>query len=312
MEPLTSKELRGTWATVLLPVNSDNSIDLGRLDEELIALTSSPVAGIYTNGTAGEFHAIGEDEYDEVSSLVAQRCSAMGKPFQIGASHMSGDTSIGRIRRVLGLSPSGIQIILPDWCPLSDDEVVAAVEGLAEAAYPLPITLYNPPSAKTRVAPELFGRLTRRVPQLIGIKVAGGDDAWYRAMDEHAPGLAIFVPGHQLATGMRSGAVGAYSNVACLSPAGAAAWHAMMTESPDAAADVERRIIAFLEAHIMPLKRQGFADAALDKTLAHIGGWAPVGTRTRWPFQSVDEKLAESLRPIARREMPELFGDFGK
>ncbi|MCU1493647.1 MAG: dihydrodipicolinate synthetase [Acidimicrobiaceae bacterium] len=309
MEPLTSKDLRGTWATVLLPLNRDNSIDLERLDEELASLTSSPVDGIYTNGTAGEFHAIGEDEYDEVSALVARRCSAMGKPFQIGASHMSGDTSLGRIRRAHGLSPSGFQIILPDWCPLSDDEVVAAVEGLAEAADPLPMTLYNPPHAKTRVAPELFGRLTEHVPQLIGIKVAGGDAAWYRAMDEYAPGLAIFVPGHLLATGVRLGAAGSYSNVACLSPAGAVAWHAMMTESPDAAADLERRINAFLDVHIMPLKKQGFADAALDKTLAHIGGWAPVGTRTRWPFRCVDEELAESLRPVARREMPELFGE---
>jgi dihydrodipicolinate synthase/N-acetylneuraminate lyase len=312
VEPLSRANLAGTWATVLLPVNADNSIDLGRLDEELAVLTASTVDGIYTNGTAGEFHAITEDEYDTVGALVAERCRAAHKRFQIGASHMSGDISLGRIRRALPLSPSGFQVILPDWCPLSDDEVIVAMEGLAAAADPLPLTLYNPPGAKTQVGPELFGRLAARLPQLIGIKVAGGDAAWFRSMEQHAPELAIFVAGHHLASGVRLGASGAYSNVACLNPSGAAAWHASMTESPDAAADLERRINAFLDAHILALKRDGYADAALDKTLAHIGGWAPIGTRTRWPFRSVDEGLAESLRPVARREMPELFSPGGR
>lgn len=305
---LTRDNLRGTWAAVLLPVSEDNSIDVGRLDEELAVLTSSPVDGIYSFGTAGEFHAVSDAEHDEVSRHVAEACHRAGKRFQLGASHMSGDISIGRIRRSLVLEPSGYQVILPDWCTLADDEVVRAVEGFASAAGSLPLTLYNPPTAKTRLDPPMLGRLAVLFPQLIGIKVAGGDATWFAAMAEHAPELAIFVPGHRLASGIRLGAAGSYSNIACLSPSGAARWYKMILEAPDRAEAVERRINEFLDTHILSLKRLGFADAALDKTLAHIGGWAPVGTRTRWPFRSVDEGVAEALRPVARREMPELLG----
>jgi len=308
VEALTRAGLRGTWAAVLLPVDEDNAIDLGRLDVELEVLVGSPVDGVYTNGTAGEFHAIGEDEYDAVSALVARHCTDAGKPFQLGASHMSGDVSLGRVRRALQYEPSGVQVILPDWCPLNDDEVVAAVEGLAAAAAPLPITLYNPPNAKTYVTPRLYGVLAERVPQLVGIKVAGGDAAWFTEMHDYAPSLAVFVAGHRLASGVELGAAGAYSNVACLSPAGAAAWYETMMTDPGRAGDLERRINAFLEEHILSLRREGYCDAALDKTLAAIGDWAPIGTRTRWPFCFVDPARIPALRELARARLPELVG----
>jgi dihydrodipicolinate synthase/N-acetylneuraminate lyase len=299
--------LRGTWATVLLPLDADNSIDFGRLAEELAVLTTSAVDGIYTFGTAGEFHAVTEEEYDSVNEAVARACCRVGKPFQLGASHMSGDISLERIRRARMLAPSAIQVILPDWCGLADDEVVRAIDGLVGAADPLPITLYNPPSAKTRLDPAALGRLAARFPQLVGVKLAGGDDGWFAAMHEDAPGLPIFVPGHLLASGIRRGAAGSYSNVACLSPDGAARWLVSMEQDPNAAADLERRINAFFDCHIAPLKAAGFADAALDKTLAHIGAWAPIGTRTRWPYRWVEESVALSLRSVARRQLAELF-----
>jgi dihydrodipicolinate synthase/N-acetylneuraminate lyase len=306
---LTRSTLSGIWASVLLPINRDNSIDLERLDLEVSILAASRIDGVYTNGTAGEFHAIGEDDYDAVSRIVANRCTASGMRFQLGASHMSGDISLARIERSLGLRPAGIQVILPDWCPLSDGEVIIALERMSEVAGPVPLTLYNPPGAKTRLDPVMFGRIARRLPRIVGIKVAGGDAAWFKSMQAEAPDLAIFVPGHLMASGFRLGAAGAYSNVACLSPNGAAGWFAMMKEDPRGADDLERRINTFLEAHVLPLRQAGHSDAALDKCLAHIGGWAPIGTRTRWPYQGVDEALAESLRPVARRELPELFAD---
>jgi dihydrodipicolinate synthase/N-acetylneuraminate lyase len=121
--------------------------------------------------------------------------------------------------------------------------------------------------------------------------------------------LAVFVAGHTLASGLRQGAAGSYSNVACLSPAGAARWHAMMRADPAAAADVEQRLQRFLAAHITPLAERGYANPALDKTLAHIGGWADIGTRVRWPYRGVPEAEAGALRPLARAAVPELMPD---
>ena len=63
MKPLTSQQIRGTWGTVLLPINADESIDYARLGAEIDTLIAAGVAGLYTNGTAGEFHTQTEDEF---------------------------------------------------------------------------------------------------------------------------------------------------------------------------------------------------------------------------------------------------------
>jgi dihydrodipicolinate synthase/N-acetylneuraminate lyase len=303
---LTRQTLRGTWGTVLLPVAPDEAIDFGRLADELAILVTAGLDGVYTNGTAGEFHCLEEDEYDLITDVVAQACRRAGVPCQLGASHMSGQISLRRIRVAAAYEPAAIQVILPDWCVLSADEVRSAIDRMAQAAGPSPLVLYNPPHAKTQLTPALFGRLAAEFPQLIGIKVAGGDAAWFDQMRAAVGDLSIFVAGHQLASGLRQGASGAYSNVACLSPRGAVAWYQDMLTDPAAAAGLETRLNAYLARHVLPLQEAGFSNPALDKTLAAVGGWAPVGTRLRWPYRSVPAQIVTRLRTAALDELPDL------
>ena len=306
---LKSTELRGTWGTLLLPLRADDTIDWDRAAGALDALVAAGLDGIYAHGTAGEFHTLDEDEYDRVNELLAEACARRRIPFQIGASHMSAQTCLGRVRRARALAPSAVQVTLPDWLPLSPAEVIRFLVGIATAADTVPLVLYNPPHAKTQVSAGSYAAIRREVPTLIGIKVAGGDADWYAAMKEYAGDLAIFVPGHGLATGLLHGAAGSYSNVAALNPAGAAAWQQIMVDDPGAGLDVERRIQSFFADHVEPLARQGFANPALDKFLAHLGGWAEIGTRVRWPHASISESAAERLRPLVRSRLPELFPD---
>ena len=156
---LTRRTLRGTWGTVLLPVARDETIDLGRLADELAILVTAGLDGVYTNGTAGEFHCLEEDEYDLITDVVAQACQRAGVPCQLGASHMSGQISLRRIRVAAAYDPAAIQVILPDWCVLSADEVRSTIDRMAREAGPSPLVLYNPPHAKTQLTPALFGRL---------------------------------------------------------------------------------------------------------------------------------------------------------
>ncbi len=292
---------------MLLPVGPDEAIDFRRLADELAVLVSTGLDGIYTNGTASEFHCLEEDEYDRITEVVARAGREAGVPCQLGASHMSGQVSLRRIRVAAGYDPAAIQVILPDWCPLSDEEVRSAIDRMAREAGPSPLVLYNPPHAKTRLTPALFGRLAAEFPQLIGVKVAGGDAAWFEQMRALTGDLAIFVAGHRLASGLRQGASGAYSNVACMNPRAAVSWYQAMRTDPAAAQDAETRLNTFLATHVLPLQAAGYGNAALDKALAAIGGWAPIGLRLRWPYRSVPAPVAAALRDAARDELPGFF-----
>ncbi|MBP1996028.1 dihydrodipicolinate synthase family protein [Paenibacillus eucommiae] len=310
MKPLEAHEIKGTWGTTLLPILEDDAIDFPRLLEQVTKLAASGISGIYTNGTAGEFYAQSETEFDAINELVAGICEDKQIPFQIGASHMGAQLSLERMKRAARLKPAAIQVILPDWYPLTDDEAIDYLQRMAEAADGIGLVLYNPPHAKRGLAPETYGKLKDAVPQLIGVKTAGGDAKWYEEMREHMRGLSVFVPGHRLASGIAEGANGSYSNIACLNPAGAVRWFDRMTSDPKGAAAEEKRIVAFIEQHIVPfITEQGYSNAAVDKLLTEIGGWADVGTRLRWPYRSILRSEAERLRPIAASIMPELFED---
>jgi 4-hydroxy-tetrahydrodipicolinate synthase len=308
MNPLNSRQIRGNWATLLLPINEDQSIDFGRLADEIDFLIACHPDGIYSNGTAGEFYAQTEDEFDRISALLAQRCEAAGVPFQIGASSANPAMAVSRIRRAAALRPSAIQVILSDWFPLGDAEVIDCLSGYCDAANGIGLVLYNPPHAKRVLRPREFLPLTERAPGLVGIKVADGDDAWYTAMRPVMERLSVFVPGHHLATGYSHGAAGAYSNVACLNPRGAQLWYDRMTTDLPGALDIERRLREFFDRHVMPIaSKDGYCNAALDKLLAAIGAWGHVGTRLRWPYRWVPPEIADALRPVVRRMAPELF-----
>jgi dihydrodipicolinate synthase/N-acetylneuraminate lyase len=110
---LSVDNLKGTWGTVLLPVNADNSIDYGCLSHQLDFLCSSGISGIYSNGTAGEFFNQTEEEFDRIQFLMAEKCNKNNVPFQIGVCSMSPILSLKRIEQSIFLKPGAYQVIFP-------------------------------------------------------------------------------------------------------------------------------------------------------------------------------------------------------
>jgi dihydrodipicolinate synthase/N-acetylneuraminate lyase len=305
---LTAKTLRGNWATLLLPINADDSIDYSRLADELDYMIQAKADGIYSNGTAGELHNQTEEEFDKVQEIMAHKCHAAGIPFQVGANHPFPLVSLQRVQRMVALKPAAFQVILPDWVSTGVSEQISFLQKMAETANGIPLVLYNPPHAKRVLHPADYGRLQQLVPQLIGIKVAGGDASWYEEMRVYSNNLSVFVPGHFLATGFQEGVgAGAYSNVACISPKGAQWWWQLMHTDLPKALDIQQRILQFFDSCIVPYKNAGYSNPALDKFLAAVGGWSNIGTRLRWPYKWIPEEEVASARKVCKELLPEFF-----
>src|SRR5687768_6110633 len=126
----------------------------------------------------------------------------------------------------------------------------------SEASDGVPLVLYNPPHAKRVLAPIELASILRQVPQVVGVKLADGDARWYAEAARQLDEWALYIPGHHLASGVRHGiAAGAFSNVACLSPAGAQCWTDLMTTDIKQALDIERRLCSFMDEHVVPFRR---------------------------------------------------------
>jgi len=309
MTPLASKEIKGNWATLLLPIGTDDAIDWALLSAELDHFIAAKVNGIYSNGSAGEFYTQTESEFERVSGLLAEKCTGANLPFQIGLSHTSAQQARERLRRTKVLAPSAYQLILPDWFPPTLPEILAFLERMAAEAAPIPLILYNPPHAKRKLTPAEWQTVMSAIPGVVGMKVPGGDAAWYEAMKPVLRSLSVFIPGHFLADGLARGAQGAYSNVACLSPRGAQRWYDLCLAEPDAGRALGLRIAAFWKANVAPIiARDGLSNMAADKAAAVAGGWLPgMTTRLRWPYRFVPDEQARVIGRIARSELPELF-----
>ena len=306
MVPLKGDSIRGSWATLLLPVNANQTVDYELLSEQIDTLIAMKVSGIYSNGTASEFYAQTEDEFDKISSLLADKCNAANMPFQIGCNHMSPQISLDRLRRARPLKPSAVQVILPDWHPPTREECIDFLQVMADAAAPIGLVLYNPPHAKVRLQPSDFANLYRAGVSLAGCKVAGGDEAWYSAMKTAYPGLSVFVPGHHLATGIFRGAHGAYSNIAALHPRVAREWYETMFTNMPKAMEMEVRIGEFMNKYIIPyITARSYSNMAVDKFLAAVGGWSNISTRVRWPYRSIPEEDVFRIRTVCREILPE-------
>lgn len=308
MDPLTSQQIYGTWAIPLLPINKDDSINFEVLGDEIDILIAAGVNGLYSNGTAGEFYNQTEDEFDQISSLLADKCAAANMPVQIGCSHMSPKISLERLKRVLPLKPGAVQVILPDWYPPSVTETIAFLEKMSETAGEIGLVLYSPGHAKKKLLPEDFAEIQNGNINMVGCKVGGGDESWFKKMRELNPKLSLFTPGHRLATGITLGAHGSYSNVACLNPKAAQKWYESMKTDIESALELEKRIQLFINIHIIPyITKRGYSDQAVDKLLAVIGGWGFENTRLRWPYQSIDGSEVKRLKTICKDLLPEFF-----
>lgn len=308
MKTLSVDQIHGNWATLLSAWNADDSLDLGRVAAEIDALIAMRVDGIYSNGTAGEFHTQTEAEFDQISECLAEKCNAAEIRFQIGVSHMSAQISRERLRRIVPLTPGAVQVILPDWFSVTEDEAIRFLEVMAETAGGIGLVLYNPPHAKRVWNPEQIGRLAAKIPALVGIKTAGGDDAWYAAMRQHLARLSVFIPGHLLASGVQRGAHGAYSNAACLNPLAAQRWSDQMKTDLSGALELEQRLRRFMDGYIAPfITEQKYCNAACDRFMALLGGWTDVGERMRWPYRSIPAAEVNRIRPIAQQLIPEFI-----
>ncbi len=308
MQKLTATTLRGNWATLLLPINENDTIDYFRLADELDYLIAAGVDGIYSNGTAGEFYNQTEEEFDRINQLLSERCLAASIRFQIGAGNPSPIISLERVKRAVSLKPDALQVILPDWVIATSNEQVEFLKRIADEAKGIPLVLYNPPHAKSVLQPKEYVKFKDEVPELIGIKVLSGDLQWVEDMKAYASHLSIFIPGHFLASGVENGiASGAYSNVACINPIAAQKWWELMQTDINEALRIQKNILQFFAQCIAPFHKEGFSNPALDKFLAAVGGWADIGTRLRWPYKGINQTEVERAKPVLHKMVPE-FG----
>lgn len=306
--PLTRQTLKGVWPALILPWTDRDEIDARRFAKEVASYGGTGVSGIYTGGTTGEFYAQDDATFDQITEIACAGAHRAGLPVQIGVTALSTRTTIRRIRVAQRAGTDGVQVALPFWLELKDDEVERYVAEVTDAAGKTPVILYLTGRSKRKIGPEFLGRLADRYPTFIGTKDTGASPEEVKAMLKCAPDIAIF-GGEDFYKRIPVGGRGGYCSITGFNTAKVVELYNLCAagrfDEAKPLADAMHRYL--YEALVNPLvKEAGLWDSAIDR-IQRVAGGGVVGLRCQSPYRSGTEKHVKAVIAWVKRNTPELL-----
>lgn len=298
--------LRGVWVAMPTPWQADGSVDAGIVRELVTRYAAAGLHGAYTTGTDGELHVMEVDELEQLVPPFADAAATAGLPVQVGCgwAHTNGVIERGKIAREYGVGI--IQVTLPAWIPLNDDEIIRFYEAIGKALPEPRLIHYNIMRSGRMMNGRDFRRAHAVAPNLAGSKHTGGNISMLAEIIDATPELAHFVVDSDIVSGALFGSPGYYSFIANISPAFALA----MMDACDrgdwlTAANYAKYCLRFFRRWL-PMCADINSSAALGKIAAAAGVFPEMPLFIKEPYTSGTERHVRELRELIQQEFPGL------
>lgn len=167
-------ELKGIITPILTPMNSDESVNLDELRNQIDRLLEGGVHGLFPFGTNGEGYILNEKEKIEV--LEATIDQVKGRvPVYAGSGCISTIDTIRMSKKAQELGADVLSIITPSFALASQKELYDHYVEVAKHV-DIPIVLYNIPARTgNKLLPETVAKLAKDVDVIMGAKDSSGD-----------------------------------------------------------------------------------------------------------------------------------------
>lgn len=300
------EKLHGVWVAMPTPWQSDGLVDSGVVRELVQRYAAAGLHGAYTTGTDGEVHVMEIEDLLQLAPAFADAAADAGLPVQIGCgwSHTNGVIERARIARDNGVSI--IQITLPSWIPLNDDETVRFYGAIGDALPELLLIHYNIMRSGRMMNGRDFQRAHTVAPNLAGSKHTGGNISLLSEIVDATPYMAHFMVDADIVTGALFGSPGYYSFIANVSPSFALAMMAACDRGDWSVAAAHAKYCQRFFRRWLPLCSDINSSAALGKIATAAGVFPDMPLFIKEPYTSGTERHVRELRDLIRREFPEL------
>jgi dihydrodipicolinate synthase/N-acetylneuraminate lyase len=302
--PLTRQTLKGVWAALIVPWTDRDELDEARFANEVRAYGNTGVSGVYTGGTTGEFYAQDDATFARVTAIACREAHAVGLPVQIGATALSNRTAAGRIKVALQHGADAIQIALPFWLELRDDEIISFMDAVTAAAGKTPIVLYLTGRSKRKIKGEFFGQIAAKYPTFIGTKDTGSTVDEVKAMLAAAPDMNIF-GGEDFYERVPAGGTGGYCSVTGLNPQAVVRYYDLCRAGKLAEAKpYHDQMHRYIHELLLKWNREtGMLDSAIDR-VQRVAGGVDVGVRCQGPYNTGSQKHVDELLAWVKQNAP--------
>jgi 4-hydroxy-tetrahydrodipicolinate synthase len=304
---LTAAQFRGPWAGLPVPWTEDDCFDESTFRADVAACCRAGIPGVYTAGTSGEFYAMEFEEWLAVSRAAVQVCREHGTPVMLGCTATWTGGAVRRAAVAAELGADAIQVALPFWMEVADDQVIPFFAAVAAAAPGLAFSVYETQRAKKALTLAQHQALKEAIPAYAMVKANAG------TMGVEPDGCAalssfvsVFVGETQWAELAPLGAAGCCSATVYWNPGWVLRlWEAVergdwdtVTRSSEPLAALH----AFLGERYAPL---GFTDTAYDRMGGRAFGFLKSSLRSRGPYISPTQEDVDDLRQWCLTHFPE-------
>lgn len=304
---MTKDKLCGIWAALPVPWQENGSLDEDIFTRDITSCCEAKVNGVYSGGTTGEFYVQDFDTFRQVNRVLTEVAHENGTPVQAGCTALSSEEVCKRARYAKEIGADLVQVAIPFWLELDDEEVVQFFRDVAQAAGNVPLVHYDTQRAKRRVSPSLYQRLCREVPTLWGTKFGGADVYAVKQITLANPGLKVFVGEHALASATPMGATGAYCALVVLNPGWMVEYYEACRDGRwNRAFEVQDEVNVLFSA-LRTLPTAGLQDSALDRLFGRVDDFLQCPLTCKAPYRSGTEEDLEHLRSWIREKLPHLL-----
>ncbi len=167
---------KGLVVPLLTPLSADGeSLDIPTLETLADFLIRSGVQGLNTCGTTGEFALLKHTERQRVTEVVV-KLAAGRVPVLAHTGAITTAETVALTRHARQCGADAVSVVTPYYYPLTDQALVDHYVAVSSAVPDFPVFLYNiPQKAGNNLSPAVVAEITRRCPNVVGIKDSSGN-----------------------------------------------------------------------------------------------------------------------------------------
>lgn len=164
---------RAILGTCLVPWNEDGTCAEALFRSTVQGLVQTLTPHLYIFGTAGEGHAVSDDQFQAITRMFVTEMRAAEAEPMVGVISLSLATVVQRIEWAQGLGVRQFQISLPAWGPLNDAELDRFFSETCGRFPESRFLHYNLARAGRMLTGTDYARLAARHPNLVAVKMGG-------------------------------------------------------------------------------------------------------------------------------------------
>jgi len=306
---LNRENFTGPWAGLPVAWTDDDVFDEETYRTDVARTCEAGVPGVYCGGTTGEFYAMEFDEFQRASVAMVEECRAHNVPSMVGCT---ATYTLGAMRRAewaAQIGASAIQVALPFWMQVGEEQVVPFFREVARASGGMPFSIYETMRAKKALTLAQHRAIVEAVPTYVMVKAnvgtIGAEPDGCQSLSEF---VNVFVGETRWPELGPRGAVGCCSAMVYWNPRLVLElWELLQQQRWDELEQRTAKLKALHEFLAGHFAAKGFTDTAYDRMGGRAGGFLKTSLRSRGPYPSATLDDVERLRQWYAENLPEML-----